>query len=191
MISGRQSLLPCSPFAASLSRHSILPHLPVPLINPIQPLVITSYPPSTPSPLPTSSFSYTTHTGQLDHIPRPTPSASYISLHDTSYMHIHAALHPASCNGHRFLLAAWRAPPQALADFIRTIRPQWRDRIPEGTPGEGYAKGYGWMESGVSIDCERARKALGLGEGGKEWMGWEESVRETVEGLERWYRKYL
>lgn len=102
-------------------------------------------------------------------------------------MHIYAALHPSECNGHRFLLAAGRAPPQALADILREMRPQWRDRIPEGEPGNGYVKGCGWMEGGVSIDSERARKALG----GGEWMGYEQCVRETVEALEKHYGKFL
>ncbi|KAL8729112.1 MAG: hypothetical protein Q9166_004943 [cf. Caloplaca sp. 2 TL-2023] len=143
--------------------------------------------------------------GQLGHIPRPIPNSAFISLHDVSKMHIYAALNPRICNSHRYLLAAGRAPPQALADVIRKTRPQWRNRIPEGKPGEGYVQGsYGWMEGSTSIDCSRAKEALGFskcegegdGEGGKggkgkDWMGWEEGVEMTVKKLEETYAGYL
>ena len=39
----------------------------------------------------------------------------------------------------------------------------------------------------MSIDCSPAREALG----GKEWVGWEESVEETVRKLEESHRAYL
>ncbi|KAL8649259.1 MAG: hypothetical protein Q9210_004506 [Variospora velana] len=125
--------------------------------------------------------------GQLDHVPRATPTAAYISNYDVSRMHVYAALHPSECNGHRYLLAAGRAPPQALADVLRKIRPQWKDRIPMGEPGNGYVEGYTWVEGGVTIECERAKRALG----GGEWMGFEQCVKETVEALEKHYRAFL
>lgn len=125
--------------------------------------------------------------GQLDHVPGAMPTAAYISNHDVSRMHVYAALHPSECNGHRYLLAAGRAPPQALADVLRKIRPQWKDRIPMGDPGNDYVEGYTWVEGGVTIDCERAKRALG----GGEWMGFEQCVEETVEALEKHYNAFL
>ncbi|KAL8968889.1 MAG: hypothetical protein Q9197_004631 [Variospora fuerteventurae] len=125
--------------------------------------------------------------GQLDHVPRTVPTAAYISNHDVSRMHVYAALHPSECDGHRYLLAAGRAPSQALADVLRKIRPQWKDRIPIGEPGNGYVEGYTWVEGGVTIECERAKKALG----GGEWMGYEQCVEETVEALEKHYNAFL
>ncbi|KAI4140809.1 MAG: hypothetical protein LQ341_003692 [Variospora aurantia] len=124
---------------------------------------------------------------QLDHVPGAMPTAAYISNHDVSRMHVYAALHPSECNGHRYLLAAGRAPPQALADVLRKIRPQWKDRIPMGDPGNDYVEGYTWVEGGVTIDCERAKRALG----GGEWMGFEQCVEETVEALEKHYNAFL
>ncbi|KAL9018466.1 MAG: hypothetical protein Q9185_004243 [Variospora sp. 1 TL-2023] len=125
--------------------------------------------------------------GQLDHVPRTIPTAAYISNHDVSRMHVYAALHPSECDGHRYPLAAGRAPSQALADVLRKIRPQWKDRIPIGEPGTGYVEGYTWVEGGVTIECDRAKRALG----GGEWMGYEQCVEETVEALEKHYNAFL
>ncbi|KAL8957333.1 MAG: hypothetical protein Q9193_005367, partial [Seirophora villosa] len=125
--------------------------------------------------------------GHLDHVPGAAPITSYISNYDVSRMHVYAVLHPSECDGLRYLLAAGRATPQALADVLHKIRPQWKDRIPVGEPGSGYVEGYTWMEGGISVDCERAKRALG----GGEWMGYEQCVKETVEAFEKHYHDFL
>lgn len=102
-------------------------------------------------------------------------------------MHVYAALHPSECDGLRYLLAAGRATPQALADVLHKIRPQWKGRIPVGEPGNGYVEGYTWMEGGVSVDCGRGKISLG----GGDWMGYEQCVKETVEAFEKHYHDFL
>lgn len=58
--------------------------------------------------------------------------------------------------------------------------------IPEGTPGEGYVPGYDWPEGGARLDMEPARQALG-----REMIGFEESVLDTVAVFQKVYGREL
>ena len=72
--------------------------------------------------------------------------------------------------------------------------PKYRSRIPEGNPGVDYAPDFGWVVGGVRIYCERAWKAVGFDkevEGGKGWVGFEDSVADTVRVFERVYGEFL
>ncbi len=79
------------------------------------------------------------------------------------------------------------APPQAVADVLREKHPARRDRIPVGKPGEGYEAGYSWPKGGISIRNTKAKRALGK----EDFIGFEQSVLDTVEVFERVYRPYL
>lgn len=110
---------------------------------------------------------------------------SFIDVRDVSAMHIWCAEHPAQSNGQRYLLANGRATPQAAADLLRKLYPDRRG-IPVGNPGGDYDPAYRWMEGANSIRSDKARKALG-----REFIGFETSVKDTVEGFERVYAGYL
>ena len=58
--------------------------------------------------------------------------------------------------------------------------------IPKGVPGEGYLEDFGWPEDGARLDMRPAVEALG-----REMLGFEESVLDTVEVFRKVYAKEL
>ena len=106
-----------------------------------------------------------------------------MSLQDTSLVHLYVATHPAEAGDTRYLLAAGRAGPQAIADILRRAYPDRSSIIPKGTPGKGYGKEYGWDDENgervFSVDCGGAQQILG-----RELSGFEEIVLDTVRGFQ-------
>lgn len=114
-------------------------------------------------------------------IPNTIGSGSYIDVRDVAALHIWCAEHPADANGQRYILAKGLAPPQAVADLLRRTYPERKD-IPVGDPGTGYDPGYGWLKGGVSFQSAKAEKVLG-----RELIGFEKSVLDTVKVFEEFY----
>lgn len=83
-------------------------------------------------------------------------------------------------------MAKGRGVPQAVADILRRRFPERRGVILEGVPGEGYVEGYGWPEEGTRLDMRPAEEALG-----REPVGFEESIMDTVKVFETIYAKEL
>lgn len=103
-------------------------------------------------------------------------------------MHIWCAEHPTTSDGQRYLLSNGRAPPQALADVLRKEFPERREKIPEGQKGEGYEADYscGKKSGGLMLRNDKAKEALG-----REFVGFEKSVLDTVRIFEDVYGSYL
>lgn len=104
-------------------------------------------------------------------------------------MHIWCAEHPTASNGQRYLLSNGRAPPQAIADVLRKEYPERRNKIPEGKRGEGYDADYSFGKKwggGLVLRNDKAKQALG-----REFVGFENSLMDTVRVFEDVYGQYL
>lgn len=103
-------------------------------------------------------------------------------------MHIWCAEHPTASNGQRYLLSNGRAPPQAIADVLRKEYPERRNKIPEGKRGEGYDADYSFGKNwvGLVLRNDKAKQALG-----REFVGFEKSLMDTVRVFEKVYGQYL
>lgn len=83
-------------------------------------------------------------------------------------------------------MAKGRGTPQAAADILRKAFPE-RKGILVGEPGSDYdTKEYGFLEGGAALDCGPARRALG-----REFVGFEKSILDTVDVFLKVYRKEL
>jgi nucleoside-diphosphate-sugar epimerase len=112
-------------------------------------------------------------------LPPQIGGAGYIDVRDTARMHIWAALNPSKSNNQRYLLAAGKAPPQAIADILRTHYPE-RDVL-EGEPGKGYTPDYRFVKGEATYSSQKALDAMGI----KRFIGFEQSVLDTVTAMER------
>jgi nucleoside-diphosphate-sugar epimerase len=101
-----------------------------------------------------------------------------VDVRDVARLTLYPIEHPAEADGQRYIAHAAEGHPQAIADILRKAFPEARNRIKEGTPGEGYTKGYQLSAEGVQIDSEKGRKALGG------WTAFEKSVVDTAKALE-------
>lgn len=165
-------------------------HKPPFAITSINPAVVTGppvQPPSSPTNLnETLKPVWGLFSGSVTTIPPAIGSAGYIDVRDVSAMHVWATEHPKQANGQRYLMAKGRGVPQAIADILRRRFPERKGVMPEGTPGEGYVPGYDWPEGGARLDMEPAKQALG-----REMVGFEESVLDTVAMFQKVYGKEL
>jgi nucleoside-diphosphate-sugar epimerase len=77
----------------------------------------------------------------------------------------------------RYPVSSGRAiHPQAIADILRSEIPDARDRIKEGTPGEGYKERYEVdAEKMMRVDSSKAKELLG-----REWIAFEKTVVDTA-----------
>lgn len=112
--------------------------------------------------------------------------ATYIDVRDVSALHIWCAENPSASNDQRYLITNGRAPPQAIADVLRKEFPDKKNKIPEGKRGQGYEADYSFPKDSVVLRSDKARGALG-----REFVGLERSVLDTVEVFEKVYSQYL
>ncbi|KAI4163513.1 MAG: hypothetical protein LQ342_002785 [Letrouitia transgressa] len=125
------------------------PRFAIATVNPTISIGPPVQPPSDPASLnETLKPMWNMMSGALSTLPPAKPLSSFVDIRDVSRLHIHVALRPSHSNGHRYLIATGRAPPQAMADVIRRFYPRYRDRVPLGRPGEGYRSDYAFPIKG-------------------------------------------
>jgi nucleoside-diphosphate-sugar epimerase len=113
--------------------------------------------------------------------PHPAPSAALpqtVDVRDVAALMLYPIEHPQETNGERYIASSAASHPQAIADILRKEFPEARSRIVEGTPGQGYLKGY--VEDNTQTtpaDSSKAKKLLG------EWIPFEQSVVDTAKSF--------
>lgn len=112
-------------------------------------------------------------------------TGSIIDVRDVSALHIWCAENPTKSDGQRYLVTNGRATPQALADVIRRVFPD-RKGLPAESPEKDYEADYSWPKGRMSIRESKAKEALG-----RDLIGFETSIVDTVDMLERFYARYL
>ncbi|EXJ80214.1 hypothetical protein A1O1_08356 [Capronia coronata CBS 617.96] len=117
-------------------------------------------------------------------LPPQIGGAGYIDVRDVARMHVWALEHPDRSNGQRYMLVNGKAPPQAAADLLRDKFPD-RD-IVVGTPGQGYAPDYWFLEGEPSLVASKAYEALGV----QRFMSYDQSILDTVEAFEKQWPGY-
>jgi len=102
-----------------------------------------------------------------------------VDVRDVAALMLYPIEHPQETDGERYIASSAAAHPQAYADILRKAYPEAKNRIVEGTPGEGYKKGYLADESVTQlVDSTKAEKLLG------KWVPLEKSVVDTAKSLE-------
>ncbi|KAK4225699.1 hypothetical protein QBC38DRAFT_253660 [Podospora fimiseda] len=104
---------------------------------------------------------------------------AYVDVRDVARAVVWGVEHPKESDGERYILSAWYAPPQSVADILRKEFPEKMEQIEEGNPGKGYDSDYGWKSRKVGIDGTKVVKATGV-----EYIPWEKTVVDTVRFLE-------
>ncbi|KAK4160505.1 hypothetical protein QBC43DRAFT_359426 [Cladorrhinum sp. PSN259] len=80
-------------------------------------------------------------------------------------------------DGERYILCAWYAPPQAVADILRSKIPERQQIIERGEPGKGYEPDYTFPKNfRESWDGSKFVRATG-----QEYIPWEKTVLDTYE----------
>jgi len=103
-----------------------------------------------------------------------------VDARDVADLFLYTIEHPDEANGERYIASGAVSHPQAVADILRRAMPEARERIQEGTPGQGYLPTYEVDEkTAVKIDSGKAKKALG-----RDWIALEKSVIDTAESFE-------
>lgn len=121
-----------------------------------------------------------------DHgLPPMIGTGSIIDVRDVSALHIWCAENPSKSNGQRYLLTNGRATPQAIADILRRAYPD-RKGLPAENPEKDYEADYSWPKAGMSFQETKAKDVLG-----RDFIGFEKSILDTVEAFERSYARYL
>ena len=160
-------------------------HNPPFAISAINPGVVTGPPilfPSQPAQLNTTLLPvWNIYAGIATAIPPQIGQATYIDVRDCAALHVFAALNPERSDGQRYLATNGKAPPQAIADILSKRYPDRKD-IVFGEEGAGYVRGtYWWVDGEGSAEAKKAYEELGV----RRFSGFEESVLDTVEALER------
>ncbi|TVY75622.1 putative NADPH-dependent methylglyoxal reductase GRP2, partial [Lachnellula suecica] len=117
-------------------------------------------------------------------------SASFVDVRDVALEHVWAFENPSKADGQRYIACQGFGPLQAAADILRY---QYKgtaigEKIPVGTPGEGYV-GYNektgevgnvsWCMGRARVDGSKASKAMGF-----EYIPFKQSVLDTAKALE-------
>jgi nucleoside-diphosphate-sugar epimerase len=102
-----------------------------------------------------------------------------VDVRDVAALFLYTIEHPHEANGERYIASSAVGHPQAFADILRHELPETRDRIQEGSPGQGYLPSYEVDEkTAVKVDSGKAKKALG-----RDWIGLGKSVIDTAESF--------
>ena len=124
------------------------------------------------------------HAGDRD-LPPVIGTGSVIDVRDVSALHIWCAENPSDSNRQRYLITNGRATPQAIGDVLRRLYPS-RKGLPAEKPEKDYAPDYSWPKGGFSIQETKAKEVLG-----RDFIGFEKSIADTVEAFESFYARYL
>jgi nucleoside-diphosphate-sugar epimerase len=113
-------------------------------------------------------------------IPPSLGSNSYVDNRDVGRLMVFAVEHPEKADGERFIAQGGAPSYQAVADILRKHYPN--RKIDLGTPGSGYAPGYGFAEDApVKVDASKAVRATGV-----DWIGFEQSTLDAAKAFERY-----
>lgn len=113
----------------------------------------------------------------LDKILAPGFFPGFVDIRDVARLVVFAIDQPEKASGERFLLASAYSPLQAVADIIRDKYPQFRDRVQEGTLGEGYTKGFTFPEA-QRYDGSKATRVTG-----QDYIPWQKTITDSVEAF--------
>lgn len=148
-------------------------------VNPVFVVGPALLPPKTPAQIPTTTYTiWQVFSGAP--LPEPLPFLpQVVDVRDVAALFLYAIAHPEETNGERYIASGAVGHPQAFADIIRREMPETRDRVQEGTPGQGYLPTYEADEAKVAkVDSSKAKKALG-----RDWTGLEKTVLDTAESF--------
>lgn len=113
----------------------------------------------------------------------PAPMAGLpqvVDVRDVADLVSYSIEHAGETNGERYIASSAVGHPQAIADILRNEFPEAKNRIVEGTPGEGYRKDYTVdSEKDLTVDSSKAKKLL---RGGL-WITYEKSVADTAKAF--------
>ena len=98
-----------------------------------------------------------------------------VDVRDVAALVLYPIEHPEETDGERYIASSAAGNPQAIADILRREFPEAKNRIVEGTPGEGYKKGYEADNTQTTpVDSSKAKKLIG------DWVSFETSVVDTA-----------
>lgn len=100
---------------------------------------------------------------------------AYVDVRDVARLVSFAIGNSKVADRHRYLAVSSWIHPQGVVDVLREAYPDRRHLIQEGTPGEGYTKGFGFPESAPKFDTETAVQASG-----KAWTRFEDTILATA-----------
>ncbi|KAF2444038.1 NAD(P)-binding protein [Karstenula rhodostoma CBS 690.94] len=104
-----------------------------------------------------------------------------VDVRDVAAQIEHIIAHPEETNGERYLTSAGFSTAQATADILRKAFPEARERIKEGTPGQGYNSDFTLADKTKARDADGS-KAKKLLKGG-EYIPYDRSVIDTAKSL--------
>jgi nucleoside-diphosphate-sugar epimerase len=128
----------------------------------------------------TNEFIWQVFSGQ-DYPPGPTGYGTHVDVRDVGRMAVFGVEHPEIANGQRYIVGGNGnfANPQAAADVLRKAYPERRNIIKEGTPGEGYMSGWGFLPDGIKVISDKAVKATG-----QNWIPYDKMVLDAAKMFE-------
>ncbi|KAF3937826.1 Dihydroflavonol-4-reductase [Dactylella cylindrospora] len=108
-----------------------------------------------------------------------TGAGTYVHVYDVARLFVWAAENAEVANGERYLALGGKGGNQAIKDILREAYPNRRDKIPEGTPSEGYLPGWGYGPEDFAFDASKAVKATG-----QDWIKYDQVVLDTAKAFE-------
>lgn len=115
----------------------------------------------------------------------PIGRGAYIDVRDVAAMHVWCIEHPKDSNQQRYMLAAGKGTPQAVADFLRETYPD--RKIEAGEPGTGSVPGYGFAPGESTFHSTKALHALGW----ERFTGFEQMILDTVAAFEKQWPDHI
>ena len=108
--------------------------------------------------------------------PQPVAGLPYtVDVRDVAALLLYPIEHPQETNGERYIASGAAGDPQAIADILRREFPEARNRIVEGTPGQGYTEKFeADPQTTTLVDASKGEKLIGG------WTGYEKSVVDTA-----------
>lgn len=128
--------------------------------------------------------------GEAKTIPPSFGSGTFVDVRDVAFEHVWAFENSSKADGQRYIACQGFGPAQAIADILRETYKgtSIAEKIPVGTPGEGYV-GYnkatgvvedvGYPAGRPRVDGSKASKAMGLN-----YITFKQSVIDTAKALE-------
>ena len=133
---------------------------------------------------------YDIFAGNVQEIPLPIGTGSFVDVRDVAFMHVWAYENPSTADGHRYIACEGLGPPQAVADILRKKYEgtEIGRKIFTGNPGSGYL-GYNKDSGNVDYIKYLPGRPRVSGQYAAEVMGFKyftypESVIDTAKALE-------